>query len=446
MMRLLLRSRSPAGLPADSPVLRALERKSRRHLDQESLLKMPVCPKEQPLTHSHPRPGEALEGQPRTLDPAALRAPEAGKTVDEETLAALFRSPLFARSCQEPFLRSMAEWFPGRAQAFSAPTVASVARHLARHRLRETRLLDALADFLLQRIQSLDTKMVQRLVFPFGRLDYRPSNHLELFPRLVGSLGQAGRSPSPLATLNVLLSLCQLQFWPPDALLQRVFSPAFLADVTGSPCGAIARRYLSLLDTAMALEVPGYEGPRLDPRFCVRMFDGALTADDANRKYSFKGLVGEGLQCLVGRDRFQQDAVVPPGYGVDFLLRVSSSSGQVLPLGGPTKAVAERETPEKKGPCILGVFPEGSTTEGTMQNKHPLEEDQSHRLVLSVNDKWHYCRNSGVLVGSRSMRMRHLRLLGFRLLQLPYWELERLHGLEETRQYLHRKLKEEAQP
>nr|XP_008122664.2 PREDICTED: fas-activated serine/threonine kinase [Anolis carolinensis] len=402
MMRLLLRSRSPGGLPADSPLLRALERKARRRLDREAPHVLPLHPEGQPMTHPHP--AEALERQSRTLGPEA----------SEEALAALFRSPLFARSCQERFLRNMAEWFPGRAQALSPLTVASVAKHLARHRLRETRLLDALAAFLLQRIQGLDTKMVQRLVFPFGRLDYRPANHQELFPRLVGSLGQAGPSPSPLAVLNVLLTLCQLQFWPPAALLQRVFSPAFLANVSGSPCGTIARRYLSLLDTAMALEVPGYDGPRLDPRFHVQMFDGALTADDANRKYSFKGLVGEGLQRLVGRDGFQQDVVVPPGYGVDFLLHVSSLSGEVLPIGGLPGATPT-ETPKEQG---QGALPEGSTTEGTWQDKGPLEADKPHRLVLSVNDKWHYCRNSGVLVGSRSMRMRHLRLLGFQLLQV----------------------------
>lgn len=37
---------------------------------------------------------------------------------------------------------------------------------------------------------------------------------------------------------------------------------------------------------------------------------------------------------------------------------------------------------------------------------------------MSVNDKWHYCHNSEVLVGSRAMRDRHLRLLGYIILQV----------------------------
>lgn len=40
------------------------------------------------------------------------------------------------------------------------------------------------------------------------------------------------------------------------------------------------------------------------------------------------------------------------------------------------------------------------------------------RVVLSVNDKWHYCQNSDILVGSRAMRDRHLRLLGYCLVQV----------------------------
>lgn len=40
------------------------------------------------------------------------------------------------------------------------------------------------------------------------------------------------------------------------------------------------------------------------------------------------------------------------------------------------------------------------------------------RVIMSVNDKWHYCHNSDVLVGSRAMRDRHLQLLGYVILQV----------------------------
>lgn len=39
---------------------------------------------------------------------------------------------------------------------------------------------------------------------------------------------------------------------------------------------------------------------------------------------------------------------------------------------------------------------------------------------MSVNDKWHYCHNCEVLVGSRAMRDRHLRLMGYIILQVSH--------------------------
>uniref|UniRef100_A0A670KHE8 Fas activated serine/threonine kinase n=1 Tax=Podarcis muralis TaxID=64176 RepID=A0A670KHE8_PODMU len=277
------------------------------------------------------------------------------------------------------------------------PTMALVAKYLARHRLREPRLLDAIATFLLERAQQLDSKMIQKLVFPFSRLNFRPSNHAALFPRLEAALQKPG--VSPLAALNVLMSLVQLGHFPP-ALLRQVFSPAFLANVTSSPCGQIVLRYLSLLDAAVALEVPEYRGPRLPPQYHVRMFEGALTADEANRKYSYKGLVGEALCQLVGRGCFRQDEVVPPGYclgewGAPSFGACGVGKGPPAGEGGSASA-----------PRSLASFAVSDT---------PFPPP---RVVLSVNDQWHYCHGSSVLVGSRAMRSRHLRLLGYRLVQV----------------------------
>uniref|UniRef100_A0A8C0UDL2 Fas activated serine/threonine kinase n=1 Tax=Cyanistes caeruleus TaxID=156563 RepID=A0A8C0UDL2_CYACU len=203
-------------------------------------------------------------------------------------------------------------WLPRKAENLTPYTMALIAKYVARHRLREPRLLDTIANFLLKRGEQLDSKVIQKLVFPFSRMNYRPSNHGELFPKLEAILEQKAGS-SPLATVNILMSMFQLSHFP-QTVLHQVFSPGFITNVMSSPYALIVRRYLSLLDAAVELEFREYSGPRLDPRYRVLMFEHALTADEANRKYSYKGLVAEALRQLVGEECYRQDEVLPPGY------------------------------------------------------------------------------------------------------------------------------------
>ncbi|KAM6422123.1 fas-activated serine/threonine kinase [Rhynochetos jubatus] len=441
----------------------------------------------------------------------ALCAQEA----NNKALEAIFSSQLFYENRQERFIRSMAEWLPRKAENLTPYTMALIAKYVARHRLREPRLLDTIANFLLKRGEQLDSKVIQKLVFPFSRMNYRPSNHGELFPKLEAILEQKAAS-SPLATVNILMSMFQLSHFP-QTVLHQVFSPAFITNVMSSPYALIVRRYLSLLDAAVELEFREYSGPRLDPRYRVLMFEHALTADEANRKYSYKGLVAEALRQLVGEECYRQDEVLPPGYCTDFLLWMNRS-GTVLPLsrlppppkdfapfapeppgsppgardsglagrflpalcpapGGPCYqpppayrcARSHEPAPEGQGgpparapaPPLFHRFQGERAQEEPPARSPPPGEDcpppsprrpspreglpgaeEIRRVVLSVNDKWHYCQNSDILVGSRAMRDRHLRLLGYCLLQLPYTELEKVSGIEEAKQYLRQKLRE----
>uniref|UniRef100_A0A8C9F2T5 Fas activated serine/threonine kinase n=1 Tax=Pavo cristatus TaxID=9049 RepID=A0A8C9F2T5_PAVCR len=192
------------------------------------------------------------------------------------------------------------KWLPRKAENLTPYTMALIAKYVARHRLREPRLLDTIANFLLKRGEQLDSKVIQKLVFPFSRMNYRPSNHSELFPKLEAILEQKAGS-SPLATVNILMSMFQLSHFP-QSVLHQVFSPAFITNVMSTPYALIVRRYLSLLDAAVELEFRDYSGPRLDPRYRVLMFEHALTCCAAVGQGSPRG-PAEGLgqmRCVMG--------------------------------------------------------------------------------------------------------------------------------------------------
>nr|XP_040028102.1 fas-activated serine/threonine kinase [Gasterosteus aculeatus aculeatus] len=490
------------------------------------------------------------------------------REASNKSLELIFSSHLFYQNRQERFISSLAEELPKKVESITPYTMALIAKYVARHRLRDTRLLDTIADFVVKKAEYLDSKVIQKLVFPFSRMSYRPTNQQQFFSRLEEVVELKALS-SPLATVNILMSLFQLGHFP-GPVLHRVFSSAFISNVTNSPYAVIVRRYLSLLDAAVELEYREYSGPRLQDAHKVLMFDHALTADEVNRKYSYKGLVAEALRQLVGEQNYKQDEVLAPGYNTDFLLWMDSS-GRVLPIrtsllpeskpaddavtvvtaefqkfspfvvlqegpdqlcqvGGATEprsflphrgpgepprpgtggspyepyyvptadfysSLAKEHSLESQDSSTLssppsddppggaqgptgatapdslfqfsigkiledeagragdlggfyegGLYPEGQGADrGTpppRPDTDPPPMDQRHirRVIMSVNDKWHYCHNSEVLVGSRAMRDRHLRLLGYVILQLPYPELEKLNGIEEVKQYLHQKL------
>ncbi|XP_059964517.1 fas-activated serine/threonine kinase isoform X3 [Mesoplodon densirostris] len=277
------------GFPSDGPLVCALE--------QEQRFRLP------------PKPPPPLQPVLR----AGLR------------LEAALSCPRFQRHPQHHLIRSLAE---ARPEELTPHVMVLLAQHLARHRLREPQLLEAIAHFLVAQEAELNSKVVQKLVLPFGRLNYLPLEQ-QFMPCLERILAREA-GVAPLATVNILMSLCQLRCLPFRAL-HFVFSPGFISHISGTPHALIVRRYLSLLDTAVELELPGYRGPRLPRRQQVPIFPQPLITDRARCKYSHKDIVAEGLRQLLGEEKYRQDLTVPPGYCTDFLLCVSSS-GAVLPV------------------------------------------------------------------------------------------------------------------
>ncbi|XP_019814896.2 fas-activated serine/threonine kinase isoform X4 [Bos indicus] len=300
-----------------------------------------------------------------------------------------------------------------RPEELTPHVMVLLAQHLARHRLREPQLLEAIAHFLVVQEAQLNSKVVQKLVLPFGRLNYVPLEQ-QFMPCLERILAREA-GVAPLATVNILMSLCQLQCLPFQAL-HFVFSPGFINHISGTPHALIVRRYLSLLDTAVELELPGYRGARLPRRQQVPIFPQPLTTDRARCKYSHKDIVAEGLRQLLGEEKYRQDLTVPPGYSTDFLLCVSSC-GSVLPV-------------RAQDPFL--PYPPRSCPHAT--------RDPAQRVVLMLRERWHFCRDGRVLLGSRALRERHLGLMGYQLLPLPFEELESQRGLPQLKSYLRQKL------
>ena len=65
-----------------------------------------------------------------------------------------------------PSFYSPSEELPKKADSITPYTMALISKYIARHRLRETRLLDTIADFLVKKGEYLDSK-VSKVRFSF---------------------------------------------------------------------------------------------------------------------------------------------------------------------------------------------------------------------------------------------------------------------------------------
>lgn len=84
---------------------------------------------------------------------------------------------------------------------------------------------------------ALPPQVVQKLVLPFGRLNYFPLEQ-QFIPCLERILAREA-GVAPLATVNILMSLCQLRCLPFRAL-HFVFSPGFINHISGTQTGGLA--------------------------------------------------------------------------------------------------------------------------------------------------------------------------------------------------------------
>lgn len=69
-----------------------------------------------------------------------------------------------------------------------------------------------------------------------------------------------------------------------------------------------------------------------------------------------------------------------------------------------------------------------------------VNEDIHERIALCIDGPKRFCSNSKRLLGKEAIKQRHLRLLGYQVVQIPYYEIGMLKSRRELVEYLQRKL------
>ncbi|XP_037654942.1 FAST kinase domain-containing protein 3, mitochondrial isoform X4 [Choloepus didactylus] len=159
---------------------------------------------------------------------------------------------------------------------------------------------------------------------------------------------------------------------------------------------------LTQLYLTSVLECPFYKGPKLLPKYQVKSFLTPCCSLETPVDFHLYKSVMIGLIDLLGaRLYFASKVLTPYCYTIDVEIKLDEE-GFVLPL--------------------------------------TVNEDVHKRIALCIDGPKRFCFNSKNLLGKEAVKQRHLRLLGYQVVQIPYHEVEMLKSRPELVEYLQRKL------
>ncbi|KFW76948.1 FAST kinase domain-containing protein 3 [Phalacrocorax carbo] len=278
-------------------------------------------------------------------------------------------------------------------------TVSKVMQYCCRKMILSKPIFDAVAEGFISDADRFTTDQIAEYIIPFGTLNYLPPSASPLFRKLETILHTRFNHFQPRTLLNLLHSCVLIQRYPVN-FLPRIFSPYFLQQLQAQPPGLdrIVTSQLTQLFLTVTLECPFYEGPKLLPKYQVKAF---LTPHSSMDVHLLKMVKTGLLYLLKKRTYFASEVSTPYFYTVDIEIRLDEE-GFVLPAAQ----------------C----------------------EEVHRRIALCVDGPNRFCINSRNLLGEEAIKQRHLQLLGYEVVQIPFYEIESLQNCRKVAEYLHKKI------
>ncbi|XP_042339508.1 FAST kinase domain-containing protein 3, mitochondrial [Plectropomus leopardus] len=321
---------------------------------------------------------------------------------DEELTVVLGALMHFGHS-DHYFVQAMERYVPTMAFTSQPETVTKVAQFFGRRNILSPKVFDAVAESFVYRADDYSTSQVARQIMALGKLGYLPPNAGNVFRKVENILHTRFSHFQPRTLLN-LLHACTLVERFPVNFVSKVFSSYFLQQLQqqGTGMDRIVLAQLTQLYMTLKLECPYYQGPKLLPKYRVKSFlmsgRSLETPVDAHLYNSVK----TGLVDLLGaRTYFGSKVLTPYCYTLDVEIKLDED-GYVLPAS---------------------------------------HIDEVHkRIALCIDGQKRFTTNTRQLLGKEAMKQRHLRLLGYEVVQIPFYEYEKLQTKASVVQYLHQKI------
>ncbi|XP_063308001.1 FAST kinase domain-containing protein 3, mitochondrial [Pelobates fuscus] len=285
----------------------------------------------------------------------------------------------------------------------SPEVICSAMQYCSKKLILSTPIFDAVAESFVYNSEKFTTLQITQQIVPFGKLNYVPPNAASLFRKLEKILSSRFSQFQPRTLLNLLHSCTLLERFPVN-FVAKIFNPYFLQQLQDHS-GNLDKFVLSQLTQlflTVTLECPFYEGPMLLNKYRLKTFSSAGHSLETPVDIPLYNRVKSGLVDLLGaRMYFASHVLSPYCYTLDVEIKLDEE-GFVLPAFH--------------------------------------HEEVYKRIAVCIDGQKRFCFNSHHLIGKEYIKQRHLRLLGYDVVQIPFYEFDQLQNSEEIVEYLHNKI------
>ncbi|XP_003800901.1 FAST kinase domain-containing protein 1, mitochondrial [Otolemur garnettii] len=284
--------------------------------------------------------------------------------------------------------------------------VAGIASFISRTNYLSTLLLDRIASVVVQQIEKIQPFAIFAIILPFSVLNYDPPQRDEFFGTCMQHLNSQLGMLDPLALVFLGFSLATLEYFPED-LLKAIFNIKFLArldsqlEILSSSLRKKVQFRLMELNRAVCLECPEFQIPWFHDRFCQR-YNKDIGSMDGAQQQIYKMIA----EVLGGVNYVKASVLTPYYHTVDFEC-ILDKRKKPLSYG--------------KHNITLGKLPEihwESNTQIVGSRLPPGAE----RIALEFLDSKAFCKNLPHIKGQSAMKIRHLEILGYHVIQIPHFE------------------------
>ncbi|NXK50293.1 FAKD3 protein, partial [Chauna torquata] len=317
----------------------------------------------------------------------------------DDELVNVLEAFLYFGQREQSFTDALEKHVPKSISSMHPETVSKVMQYCCQKTILSKPIFDAVAEGFIYDADRFTTNQIAEYIVPFGTLNYLPPSASSLFRKLELILHTRFSQFQPHTLVKLLHSCVLIQRYPVN-FLPKIFNPYFLQQLQAQPPGLdrFVTSQLTQLFLTVTLECPFYQGPKLLPKYQVNAF---LTSHCSLDVHLLKRVTTGLLYLLKKRIYFASEVSTPYFYTVDIEIKLDEE-GFVLPAAQ----------------C----------------------EEVHRRIALCVDGRNRFCINSHNLLGEEAIKQRHLQLLGYKVVQVPFFEIESLNTCRKMAEYLHKKI------